>query len=251
MNKNFRKFIYYAASFATIASGILMSIDFLMNETHNSSIKQNLVINNNISNQTQSNENNFDQETNSINTTEYSSFSKNNFFTHEKRIAVLPIDRSNRSSLSGVDERSYSILRSGVEAAVQRSGIIQLERELIDSFIEEIQYQQSHLVNSNKKVKIGKQLGATHLVYSQISNIERIENHTKSYNTEFSTISTTASIFVKLINLETGSVRSREFTGDPIITMNSKYGGTQSNGEINESMRSAIKFLIEDEFFDI
>lgn len=139
-------------------------------------------------------------------------------------------------------------LRDILEDVVFSLGGHPVERKQLDNIVQELQFAQSSgLVDPTKAAAIGRMVGARYVLIGSIGKIDKEQKTFSGYNVNTSTSVVTASVRVRLIDVETAAiVFSRSLTRSR-SNLESKYGSSVGADMIVGALEDALKELYGDQ----
>lgn len=143
--------------------------------------------------------------------------------------------------------RDAAGLRDTLENIVVKLGGKPVERNQLDSILQELQFgASSGMVDSNQAAKLGRMIGARYVLVGSIGKIDKEQKRFSGYNISTSTTVVTATVRVRLIDAESSTiVFSRSLTASQ-SSLSSKYGGSQgANMEVG-ALEDALRNLDHD-----
>jgi hypothetical protein len=170
-----------------------------------------------------------------------------------KLLIVPPCERVLRSRSSytrGVsgEQTGLEVCQSLLEDAIIGMGGRVVERQRLDSVLEEISFQQhSGLVDEKSIAQAGRILGAGYVVIGSLLNEEAEKSSFSGYGIKTNTIKYVVTLRVRVLEVQSSLVKfSQSFTGSTSETA-SKYGGTETSEGMKRALQDAVSKLEEDQ----
>jgi curli biogenesis system outer membrane secretion channel CsgG len=136
------------------------------------------------------------------------------------------------------------------DAIVNTKGVSVVERKRVDTLLQEVEFgQRSGLVDAEKAIKLGKQLGANRIVIGTIANISEETKKFKGYGIQTENTVVSADLRVRMLEIQTGEVVYSKKVIGAVTYSKSTFGETKSSDRHFAAVKAAVDEISKDDKF--